>query len=151
MGRLLEIKTEIGALLTSITIANGFTFDFGTVNPIDRGKITAWPAANIVLKSEIPASEIARQQGFDVCQVEIEIFSKMDEVNTNPMQSFDTENDVIIPAIKKKFRANLGKLPITGSGVLRYTGWRRQESTAGDTFSPYRLILTCEILYNSNE
>jgi hypothetical protein len=151
MGRLSEIKTEIGALLSAITTGNGYSFTFGTVNPADRAKILAWPAANIMLKSEAPTSTSARYHGYDICQVEIELFVKMDAVNTNPLASMDASFDTVLSAIKKKVRADNGHLPITGSATIAYTGWRREVSVSGDVFQPYRMIITCEVLYNSNE
>lgn len=151
MGRLTEIKTEIGALLTAITPANGFSFTFGTVNQPDRAKIATFPSANIMLMSELPASDIAAHHGYDVCLVEIEVFCRMSAVNAVPLQSYDIDVDTVLSAIKKKFRANLGKLPITDDGVLRYKGWRRDDSVAGDVFSPYKIIVICEVLYNANE
>lgn len=151
MGRLTEIKTEIGALLSAITTANGFSFNFGTVNQPDRAKVVSFPSANIKLKSETPASDIAVHHGYDVCLIEIELFCRMSAVNTVPLQSYDIDVDTVITAIKKKFRANLGSLPITGDGILRYKGWRIDDSVAGDVFAPYKVILFCEVEYNANE
>jgi hypothetical protein len=150
MGRLLGIKTEIGALLSAITTTNGYSFNFGTVNFVDRAKAT-FPAANIVILSETPSSDAAAYHGFDTCQVRIDLYCQMAAVNTNPLASIDTEYDKVIEAIKDKFHANNGYLPITRSGVLKYTGFRKISSQAGDVFSPDKVEITCEVLYNSNE
>jgi hypothetical protein len=151
MGRLSEIKTEIGALLSSITTTNGFSFNFGTINQPDEAKITAWPGGNIKIKSEIPVSDSGGLHGFDTCQIEIQIFGKMSAVYTIPIHSIDEEYDIIIPAIKKKFHATLGSLPLTGNAVLRYKGFRKLPSQSGNVLSPDKLFIDCEVTYNSNE
>jgi len=151
MGRLAEIKTEINALLSAITIANGYTFTMGTVGQPDRAKVTAFPAACLSIVSEAPASEPASYHGYDLCQCEITVFCTMTALQAIPIQSIDAEYDVVIAAIKDKFHASLGALPLTGNAVLRYTGFKKITSQSGDAFAPDKAIISCEILYNSNE
>ena len=120
------------------------------MNEPDRALCT-FPCANITYKNEVPLGEYGAYHGFDECDFEIELKDKVTTTPDVPLHSIDAVYDTDIANIKKKFRAVLGYLPLSGNAVLRYTGFRKEYDKIGDIFSPYKVVITCKVKYKAAE
>jgi len=163
-GRLSGIIAEIADRLQSIiTIANGYPFDFGSVNA-SAGAPKAFPLADITFLTETPAVNTLSSQGFDIARLEIIV------VAVDPLKAFtnihevDNAYDVCIACMKTVIRWQQGYLPLSGSAVMVYRGFRKNISKIVNpndpsttpimqpsVLRPTSMSLLCDVQYQSTE
>jgi hypothetical protein len=159
MARLTDIAAEIAGLLQSITIANGFPFDFGTVNQPDQALCT-FPSADITYSGDAPESATQAAYGYDVAQFVIKLIPANPNSNAvsnpnggvpTPVHAIDAIIDTVVAALKQRVRFQQGNLPISGNAYMIYKGFKKTVEKSGDIFRPDSVLFNLEVHYQSTE
>jgi hypothetical protein len=159
MARLTDIAAEIAELLQSITVANGFSFDFGTVNQPDLA-LCRYPAADITYLSDAPQATTQAAYGYDVAQFVVKLVAQNPNSNAvsnpaagipTPVHAIDEVIDTVVAAMKQRVRFQQGYLPLSGNAYMIYKGFRKTVEKSGDIFRPDSVLFNLEVHYQSTE
>jgi hypothetical protein len=159
MARLTDLAAEIAGLLQGITVANGYSFNMGTVNQPDLA-LVSYPAADISYSDDRPETSTMAAYGFDVCNFAIKItpFNPNSNAVSNPgagqptpVHAIDQFIDQVIAAIKYRVRFQQGNLPLSGNAYMIYKGFKKTIEKAGDIFKPTSVVFNLEVHYQSTE
>lgn len=146
---LTDIAAEIAELIDDITIANGFTYDFGSINEPDMAHMR-YPSADITYASEQVINDLVlAQYGFADAEFQIKIRSKLLTTEGAPLHAIDAEHDKIMHDIKHVFGVNRGALSLTGNPVITYKSFEKENAKAGDVFIPSALIIKWNVRYQN--
>ena len=150
-GRLTEVAAELAALLKSITVDNGFGYDFGSVNgttAADQAK-TLYPSAEITYAQEDAISEASALFGFATAQFEIRIRGALSESPDAPFYDIDAELDTVLRDVKQILlrSSTPNTLPLSIETVIAYQGFAKETAANGDMFRPKSLLTRWSVRY----
>jgi len=147
-GRLTTIAAELADLLGTITEANGYGYNFGSVNEID-GAHRVEPSAEITYAQEDPVSEASGYYGFAAAQFEIRLRGSLSAIPDAPFYKIDAELDTILRDVKQVLlRASTpNTLPLSIETVIQYNGFTKETDTNGDMFRPKSLLTKWTVKY----
>ena len=151
MARLTEIANEMKTMLESISVANGFEIDMGSVNENDQALIR-YPSAEITYSEENPdVSVLNALYGHALARFVIKIKAELLAVEQQPVWAIDEFYDETIGAMKKKFGENEGALALTYTPLIAYDGFTKEIAASGDVFVPGAVLTRWNVRYQYAE
>jgi hypothetical protein len=152
MARLTSIATQLSTILAGLTTANGYSFDFGSINEADPA-LQSFPSAIITYTDEVNA--FGRGEGLSYysyadAEFQIKVRCELSVTEGAPLHAIDAEYDTVVSAMKQAFAAILGVLPLDFEAVVSYRGFRKENDIGGDAFSPGSIITTWGVRYQNH-
>jgi hypothetical protein len=147
--RIDQIALEIWRRLKSITTANGYAYNFGTINNWKYGN-PSYPMADITFESENMIDADLSHFGFAECEFKIKIKAAITSTQDIPTHAIDAEANKVLSDIKNEFREKLGRLQlIDESATIRYDRSLREISPAGGAYIPGVLNTFWKVQYQN--
>lgn len=149
MASIAEIIDEISSSLQSITVANGFEFDFGSVNSTSMA-IESFPSADVSFsEEEAVGSGGLKQYGYSDLSVVIKIRCGLDTFEESQYKAIDAEFSKVLKAMKDKMQENNGALALSGHPVIEYKSFKKEPAKSGDAFVPAYFLTYWNVRYQN--
>ena len=150
-GRLTEIASCLSTLLQTITVKNGYGYDFGSVNQPDQAKSTE-PSALITYTDESAVSEPSAYYGYALANFTIQLTYEMSKTETVPFYAVDALLDTLLRDVKQVLlrSSTPHTLPLNFGNVIMYNGFTKETFTRGDIFQPKGLNTRWSVRYQEN-
>jgi hypothetical protein len=145
-----DIVAEVEDLLQGITVANGFDYDFGTINdPTCSDPI--YPSAEIIQGDEQALPAPMGIFRFSQIELQIKIRAQLDHSVDHPTHEIDAEANKVLTDLKKVLSyPTTGALVLTNStATIQYSRSARELSPAGNVYVPGVLNTFWTITYQS--
>lgn len=143
MARLTEVIASINSLIAGITVANGYTFDWGDINPADE-TVARYPFSKLRYVAEEPTDSDYRYVPRARVSVEIRVHPDSAAVEGVPFYEVDALIDEYLVALKRRLmRSDQVANEIAGlehSAVIQYDGFDKQYANTGDIYKPKVLV-----------
>jgi hypothetical protein len=144
------IETGMADAIKGIRKADGFYFDWGTVNQPDQAKLV-YPSASIMLANETCQDNAGGSWDSAYLQVamyEIIVHTRLVEEKSVPLFEINTELNKALYDLKKLFGKNYN---VSGAcDTIMYQGCRRIKYQAGDIFVPKYMITNWRVMYTQD-
>jgi hypothetical protein len=103
MARLTSIATQLSTILAGLTTANGYSFDFGSINEADPA-LQSFPSAIITYTDEVNA--FGRGEGLSYysyadAEFQIKVRCELSVTEGAPLHAIDAEYDTVVSAMKR--------------------------------------------------
>lgn len=148
-GKLTEIIAGMKSLIETITTANGYEYDFGTINETDNVKRKE-PSAEITYDEETAISEASALYGFAIANITIKLRWSTEKVEDEPFYAIDARLDSLLRDVKQVLlrSSTPNTLPIDDNEcVIVYQGFTKELNENGDIFRPKSLLTRWTIKY----
>jgi hypothetical protein len=146
MARILQdIMTEIVRRLETITIANGFEYDIGSINEYDM-TVRTMPSVFVDFVSEEADTENS-YYGYSTidCTMKVTVNKETDDTLI-PAIDVDNDYDVIISDIKRLFMGSQNESALLCDVIIDYVGYTKRYNS--DVIKPLEVTLTWKIKYS---
>lgn len=152
MARVKDLISQVATLISGITEANGFDYDWGSVNQSDMARMN-YPSADIIWQGEnlIGTDDASGHYCLCLAEIDIQIRCELDTISNTPRHAIDEEYSDKLSDVKHVLLGQ-STLPLTDQdGVIKYVSAQRMESESADALVPGYLLTKWTIQYQSIE
>ena len=147
---LTDIESRMAGLIGDMSIGDGYNFDWGSVNELDKSK-WSYPAARIRLESEENQDDLegawARAYLQEAIYV-IEVQTMLYEEAPQPTWVIDAELNKALDDLKRLFGINYS---VSGKcDVIMYVNMTREMFVHGDMMVPKRMFTRWRVRYTQD-
>lgn len=148
------IASKIEDRIKAITVANGYSFEWGSVNVAEEPEKT-YPSADISYEEETAVEDRLGVHGYAEATFSIRLRGALSSTSTEPYFAIDAELSTILAAVKKALLRD-GGVPAylgldSGPGVvIKYRGFTKETENAGDVFRPKSLLTKWVVEYQES-
>lgn len=140
-----DIMTEIVTRLNTITIANGYTYNIGSINEYDFA-VRVMPSVFVDFVSEEADTENS-YYGYSTidCEMKVTVTKETDDTLI-PAIDADNDYDTIISDIKRLFMGSQNQSALLCDVIIDYVGYTKRYNS--DVIKPLEVTLNWKIKYS---